>query len=168
MNRDSSENEELDCFYEDIAKRATATGYNLNPDRMFTDELLRGLLENQERYGYDSCPCRLSSGLEEEDLDITCPCYYRDQDLAEFGACYCALYVSDEVANGKRTVTSIPERRPPAEERVQREQTGRIREGSLTYPVWRCRVCGYLCARDAPPDTCPICRAEKKRFERFI
>jgi rubrerythrin len=34
-------------------------------------------------------------------------------------------------------------------------------------PVWRCRVCGYLCARDEPPGVCPICKAKKDRFERF-
>ncbi|MCX6687268.1 MAG: ferredoxin:glutaredoxin reductase, partial [Methanoregula sp.] len=36
------------------------------------------------------------------------------------------------------------------------------------YPVWRCRVCGYLCAREQPPDICPICKVTKDRFERFI
>jgi ferredoxin-thioredoxin reductase catalytic chain len=34
-------------------------------------------------------------------------------------------------------------------------------------PVWRCTVCGYLCAREGPPDTCPICKVTKDRFERF-
>jgi rubrerythrin len=38
----------------------------------------------------------------------------------------------------------------------------------LAYPVWRCRVCGYLCARDGPPGVCPVCKAEKDRFERFL
>ncbi len=38
--------------------------------------------------------------------------------------------------------------------------------GSST-PVWRCKVCGYLCARPDPPLKCPICKADKDRFERF-
>jgi rubrerythrin len=38
----------------------------------------------------------------------------------------------------------------------------------LPYPVWRCRVCGYLCARDEPPAVCPVCKAQKERFERFF
>ena len=38
----------------------------------------------------------------------------------------------------------------------------------LAYPVWRCRVCGYLCGRDEPPENCPICKAKKERFERFM
>jgi ferredoxin-thioredoxin reductase catalytic chain len=33
--------------------------------------------------------------------------------------------------------------------------------------VWRCKVCGYLCARPQPPLKCPICKADKDRFERF-
>ncbi len=39
---------------------------------------------------------------------------------------------------------------------------------SLKYPVWRCKVCGYLCARDEPPGLCPVCKAGKERFERFL
>lgn len=38
----------------------------------------------------------------------------------------------------------------------------------LKYPVWRCVVCGYLAARDGPPGICPICKAGKERFERFL
>jgi rubredoxin len=39
---------------------------------------------------------------------------------------------------------------------------------NLPLPVWRCKVCGYLCARDGPPEICPICKAKKERFERFL
>jgi rubrerythrin len=39
---------------------------------------------------------------------------------------------------------------------------------TLSHPIWRCRVCGYICARDAPPLQCPICKVSKDRFERFI
>lgn len=38
---------------------------------------------------------------------------------------------------------------------------------NLEYPVWRCNVCGYLCARDEAPDICPICGVDKDRFSRF-
>jgi len=33
--------------------------------------------------------------------------------------------------------------------------------------VWRCKVCGYLCAREKPPGVCPICKAQRERFEIF-
>lgn len=40
--------------------------------------------------------------------------------------------------------------------------------GSLKYPIYRCKVCGYLCARENPPELCPICKADKDRFERIL
>ncbi|MDT8396896.1 MAG: ferredoxin:glutaredoxin reductase, partial [bacterium] len=43
-----------------------------------------------------------------------------------------------------------------------------VRADVLAYPVWRCKVCGYLCAREHPPGKCPICKADKDRFERFM
>jgi ferredoxin-thioredoxin reductase catalytic chain len=49
------------------------------------------------------------------------------------------------------------------------EQPGpEIENKKLPLPVWRCKVCGYLCARDEPPELCPICKASKDRFERFM
>jgi rubrerythrin len=41
-------------------------------------------------------------------------------------------------------------------------------EKKLPLPVWRCKVCGYLCAREEAPEPCPICKAHKDRFERFM
>jgi len=32
---------------------------------------------------------------------------------------------------------------------------------------WKCTVCGYIHQGDEPPDTCPVCGAEKKLFMRF-
>ena len=61
---------------------------------------------------YWCCPCRLAFGEKSKDLDVICPCYYRDSDIEEFGACYCALYVSDDWIEGKKKHGSIPERRP--------------------------------------------------------
>jgi ferredoxin-thioredoxin reductase catalytic subunit len=137
----------------------------------FTKNLIRGLLKNEQRYGYRACPCRLASGKKEEDTDIICPCDYRDPDLGDFGACYCALYVSDAIARGEQKVTPVPERRPP---RSLRKAGGAVQMVPATaapvfpFPVWRCRVCGYLCARNQPPDICPICKVKKDRFERFV
>jgi ferredoxin-thioredoxin reductase catalytic subunit len=162
---------EIDRFVRDLDREAEGGGYHLNPDREFIRGLVRGLLTNQGRYGYISCPCRLASGNREDDLDIICPCDYRDPDLFAYGACYCALYVTADVEAGMRAVGPVPERRPPPEER-ERQKQERTRvgpaPGGLKYPVWRCRVCGYLCARGEPPETCPICRVPRDRFERFM
>ncbi len=164
-------NEELvDKFYDRLKKEAEASGYRLNPDVAFVKEIIRGLLTNEERFGYRACPCRLASGSEKEDLDIICPCDYRDPDLTEYGSCYCALYVSEEIANGDSSPQSIPERRQDNSDKIKDQE--RIAEAAvktaLPYPVWRCKVCGYLCARDTPPGICPVCKAKKDRFERFM
>lgn len=80
--------EEVDRLYEKLKKEAEAGGYHLNPDVEMTRALVKGLLTNEKRYGYQACPCRLASGRKEEDLDIVCPCDYRDADVVEFDACY--------------------------------------------------------------------------------
>ena len=161
--------DEVAKLYGRLKKEAESTGYHLNPDVEFTKELVKGLLTNEKRYGYWACPCRLASGEKTEDLDIICPCDYRDPDLGDYGTCYCGLYVSQEVVDGKKAVSPIPERRPPSGER-KKSKHGIMQIGvsALPLPVWRCRVCGYLCARDEPPEVCPICRAKKERFERFM
>ena len=161
--------EEIDQLFKRLDREAEAGGYHLNPDAPFTKELIRGLRINEKRYGYWACPCRLASGNQEEDLDIICPCDYRDPDLTDYGACYCALYVSQEVLKGEKKLQPIPERRPPDEERKKPQPEPKAAGiSSLPLPVWRCRVCGYLCAREGPPEVCPICKAKKERFERFI
>jgi ferredoxin-thioredoxin reductase catalytic subunit len=160
----------VDELRKKLGREASASGYHLNPDSEFTSDLIKGLMVNEERYGYPACPCRLAAGKKANDLDIICPCDYRDADLNEFGACFCALYVAQDVLEGQRQVASIPERRPPASQRreVQSVFIGSALAGKLSQPVWRCKVCGYLCARGDPPDICPICKAKQDRFERFI
>jgi ferredoxin-thioredoxin reductase catalytic subunit len=173
--------EAVDKLYSRLDREAKAGGYNLNPDVDFTKGLVEGLLVNEARYGYWACPCRLADGERELDLDIICPCDYRDADLVDWGACYCALYVSDAVRDGEQALTPIPERRPPEE---VREGSGETTAPSVEteeehdevlvgftwkgIPVWRCKVCGYLCARPRPPLKCPVCKADQDRFERFF
>ncbi len=158
--------EKVDALFAQLDREARAAGYSLNPDRDFTRALVESLLVNEARYGYWACPCRLASGEREKDLDIICPCYYRDADLVDYGACYCALYVSEEIAVGKQPARPIPDRRGSAPEAEEHDEVlvGFTRSG---IPVWRCIVCGYLCARPKPPLKCPICKANQDRFERF-
>jgi ferredoxin-thioredoxin reductase catalytic subunit/rubredoxin len=148
---------------EQLERDAKAAGYNINPDDEITLYLCEGLITNIDRHGYMSCPCRLPEGNRQEDLDVICPCDYRDADLNEYGACYCALYVNDEIARGDLEAEPVPERRPDPEQRqeaARQEVTGEVK-------VWRCKVCGYLCGREEPPLKCPICKADKERFEQF-
>src|SRR4030042_30411 len=92
--------EEIDNLYKRLRDEEEAASYHLNPDTAMTRELLNGLLVNEKRYGYPACPCRLASGVKSEDLDIICPCDYRDPDLGDYNACYCSLFVSRGIAGG--------------------------------------------------------------------
>jgi len=163
--RSSVSVEEIEREYKKLFDEAESGGYHLNPDVEFTKALVEGLLVNTKRYGYPACPCRLATGNKEEDLDIICPCDYRDPDLNDYGTCYCGLYVNTEILEGKKKLTSIPDRRKKMKEEVKDKPSLNT---NLSYPIWRCKVCGYLCARENPPEVCPICKAKKERFERFI
>jgi len=195
--------EEVQRLFTRLDQEAESAGYHLNPDRQFTLGLIHGMLVNEKRYGYWACPCRLASGVKKEDLDIICPCDYRDADITDHGACYCGLYVSRGIVGGKKKLTRIPERRPTEEKRAEAPSpaqrmsagepggpsgaAGSAGPGASTpagpspqapalpdlsaltrYPLWRCRVCGYLCSRGQPPEVCPICKAKKERFERLV
>jgi len=162
--------QEIETLYQRLNKEAEDYGYHLNPDLEFTKEFVKGLLVNEKRYGYQNCPCRLASGEAASDLDMVCPCDYRDTDLTDYGCCFCGLYVVESVVAGKQIIGSIPDRRPVGGQKADMEKQPLEQNdtNALRLPVWRCKVCGYLCARDAPPEVCPICKAKKERFERFI
>jgi len=169
---------------EKVRQRAEAdaktNGYYLNPDLEFLKDLLEGLKRNEERYGYPSCPCRLASGKFELDRDILCPCDYRDPDVAEYGCCYCALYVRKDLYEGKTPVLPIPERRPAEKQARAYASTGEAAAGAaaertpvpkaegesvrVKKKLWYCRQCGYVVFREDPPYVCPICKAKREMF----
>ena len=100
-------------LYEMLKKVQEPKGYCFSSDTERVMDLMEALIANKERYGYMCCPCRLSSGDRENDSDIICPCVYREQDIKEFGSCYCNLYVTKEWNEGKIPHEYVPERRPP-------------------------------------------------------
>ncbi len=104
---------EAQKLYERLKPLQEKKGYFFNEDIDLTMGLLEGLLTNKERYGFFCCPCRLASGDREQDHDICCPCDYREPDVAEFGSCYCSLYVSKEWNEEMIPHEYVPERRPP-------------------------------------------------------
>lgn len=99
-------------MYERLKKVNEPKGYYFGDNPTLTGELIEGLLVNKERYGYMCCPCRLASGDREADKDIICPCDYREEDVKEYGSCYCALYVSKEWLDQTVPRVPVPERRP--------------------------------------------------------
>ena len=162
---------------------ARTAGCYLNPDKDFLNNLLEGLKANEERYGYPSCPCRLATGKFEIDRDIICPCDYRDPDVAEYGACYCALFVRKDVSEGKKAVEPVPERRPiekqnraygGAAETVPSKPSDLTRmqaareAPTLPLKLWYCKQCGYVCFREDPPYVCPVCKAKRELFAEMV
>jgi ferredoxin-thioredoxin reductase catalytic subunit len=159
---------------------AKTYGYYLNPNPDFLKDLLEGLKRNEERYGYPSCPCRLASGKFELDRDIICPCDYRDPDVAEYGACYCALYVRKDLFEGKTPILPVPERRPlqkqarvygeaaeaPLGEKPSETPATAVKAApsEVKPKLWYCRQCGYVVFREDPPYICPICKAKREMF----
>lgn len=147
-------------------------GYALNPNPEILDPLLEGLQQNETRYGYPACPCRLASGTFELDRDIICPCDYRDPDVSEHGYCYCALYVRRDRHEALiDTFTPIPERRPETKQAhaynpptESSSVTHGERQTSVTRKLWYCQQCGYIVFREDPPYICPICQAKRERF----
>jgi ferredoxin-thioredoxin reductase catalytic subunit len=105
-------------LYTILSAYAQSQGIRLNKDREFVMDIMRGLLTNEQRYGYRSCPCRLAWGDKEKDKDIVCPCVYRDPDIREYGSCYCELYVSVAWNEGTMEHRRVPERRPRDKRRM--------------------------------------------------
>ncbi len=172
---------------EQTRKRAEADaksfGYYLTPQPDLLQMFLEGLKTNEDRYGYPSCPCRLATGNFEFDRDIICPCDYRDPDVAEFGACYCRLYVNKAVFESQN-LPEVPERRPIEKQgraygvlgRSQQVLTQTKQEKPTTTSaqplkapevkkkLWYCKQCGYVVYREDPPYICPICKAKREMF----
>ncbi len=135
-----STREGLEKFRAEIEAEVKKTSYTLNPDTEFLDVLFAGLFKNQNRYGYPSCPCRLAEGKFILDIDMICPCIYRDPDLHEYGRCYCALYVNSEFISGKKGDGPIPERRP--KKRAFISKVGDRMGVKNVGERYRCNICG--------------------------
>jgi ferredoxin-thioredoxin reductase catalytic subunit/predicted Zn-ribbon and HTH transcriptional regulator len=158
---------------------ARTAGCYLNPDKEFLNNLFEGLKANEDRYGYPSCPCRLATGKFELDRDIICPCDYRDPDVAQYGACYCALFVSKDISEGKKSTEPVPERRPiekqnraygattaaATQKPSEATQAKAAKEPAMIQEkLWYCKQCGYVCYREEPPYVCPVCKAKRELF----
>ena len=176
---------------EEVRRRAEMDaktyGYYLTPQPDLLQAFLEGLKVNEDRYGYPLCPCRLASGNYEYDRDIICPCDYRDPDVAEYGACYCRLYVTKAVYESQN-LPDVPERRP-IEKQVRaygpsaapnqataQQSSAPLAEAAEVAPqagkpqatvkkkLWYCKQCGYVVFREDPPYICPICKAKREMF----
>jgi ferredoxin-thioredoxin reductase catalytic subunit len=74
-------------------KYAARSGFALNPNSKIVMLVIRGLLENERKYGFRYCPCRVISGNKEKDAKIVCPCAWHKQEINKKGSCLCGLFV---------------------------------------------------------------------------
>jgi ferredoxin-thioredoxin reductase catalytic chain len=177
----------LTVTIEQVRRRAEADaktyGYYLTPQPELLQMFLEGLKTNEDRYGYPSCPCRLATGNLEVDRDIICPCDYRDPDVAQYGACFCRLYVNKAVYESQK-LPEVPERRPKEkQERAYGASTSKkspegtaekappqpqpAKPPEVKKKLWYCRQCGYVVYREDPPYVCPICKAKREMFSQL-
>ena len=78
---------------EEYKEYAKENGLKLNPDDVFVENLVKGLLANEEKHGHRYCPCRLITGDAEKDKDKICPCKWSQEEIARQGHCLCNLFV---------------------------------------------------------------------------
>jgi ferredoxin-thioredoxin reductase catalytic subunit len=77
-------------FSEEYAKKA---GIKLNPDKKIVENVIKGLLKNEEKFGFRYCPCRVVEGDLEKDRKKICPCSWHLEEIKKFGHCLCGLFV---------------------------------------------------------------------------
>ena len=76
--------------YDNYAK---SNGFRLNPDKKTVERVVKGLFENQKKYGKKYCPCRRVSGDQAEDAKKICPCALHKDEIEKDGHCFCNLFV---------------------------------------------------------------------------
>ncbi len=68
--------------------------FMLNPDKEKVGKIVEGLLQNEKRFKLRLCPCRLRDGTRERDLQLLCPCKFKeDEAWKNLGRCTCNLFV---------------------------------------------------------------------------
>ena len=71
----------------------------LNPDEGHVGMLVKGILENEKKYGLKLCPCRVRDGTREKDLELICPCNFKTHQTwlnpkeGKKPMCWCGLFL---------------------------------------------------------------------------
>jgi len=73
---------------------AEKLGFQIQPDVEHRDKIIQGLLENQRKFGYRYCPCRVITGDRVKDARIICPCVYHKEEIRKMGHCHCGLFLA--------------------------------------------------------------------------
>jgi len=93
LQGNENEEEKIEKLIKESEEYARKNGFKLNPDKEIVRRLIRGLLENEKKYGARYCPCRRITGNPEEDKPKICPCQFMQKETEEQGRCLCGLFV---------------------------------------------------------------------------
>jgi len=90
LKEEDSENmEEIIKSYQAYAEE---NRFKLNPDKEAVERLIKGMLENEKKYGFRYCPCRRVTGNPEQDKAKICPCRWHKEEIEKDGHCFCGLF----------------------------------------------------------------------------
>lgn len=92
-NNNPKEEEESEKMIKEYTDYAAKNNFQLNPDKEVVKRIIKGLLENEKRYGQRFCPCRRVIGDPEKDKLKVCPCYWHKEEIEKNGHCLCGLFV---------------------------------------------------------------------------
>ncbi len=87
------EKEKIETIIKESEEYAKKSGFKLNSDRGVVERIVKGLLENEKKYGVRYCPCRRITGRLEEDKSKICPCEFMRTEIETQGHCLCGLFV---------------------------------------------------------------------------
>lgn len=91
-NLKNNGNEKIEKIIKEYEEYAAKNNFKLNPNRDVVERIIKGLLENEKKYGFRYCPCRRISGNSEEDRPKICPCQFMLKEIEEVGHCLCNLF----------------------------------------------------------------------------
>lgn len=92
-NNNPGEEEKFEKIIKEYTDYAAKNNFQLNPNKEAVKRIIKGLLENEKRYGRRFCPCRRVVGNPEEDKLKVCPCYWHKEEIEKNGRCICGLFV---------------------------------------------------------------------------
>jgi len=83
--------EKLIKAWEEFVEKAD---FRLWDDKQAVHDLAVGELENMKNKGLRYCPCRITTGDRQKDIELICPCNFKAQGTwKEYGECWCGLFV---------------------------------------------------------------------------
>ena len=88
--------EELLIVWEKFTEK---NDFVLNPDKEHVAMIVKGLLANEKKSGLKLCPCRVSDGTREGELNLICPCNFKIHSTwlkpvsGRKKMCWCGLFV---------------------------------------------------------------------------